>query len=264
LKFIWSLGFGVWCFASAQAFSHARIGDVITNVELATASGSKQPFLTNAAANVFLFFKPGQEHSRALKELATCQRELTGRSVYWVAIVSDRFRVAEAANDLKEAGLEIPLLIDVGDALYGRLGVSLTPVIGIADRSHRLVAYEPFTKVNYTNMLRARIRHLLKEISDEELDQVLHPSAPTDDTEGQVARRWLKLAERAFASTNYYKALENVRASLAHDTNLVPAYVLLGRILSVQGQPAEANKAFDQALRLEPTNAAAQAGKQAR
>jgi cytochrome c-type biogenesis protein CcmH/NrfG len=53
-----------------------------------------------------------------------------------------------------------------------------------------------------------------------------------------------------------------VRRSLAHSTNLVSAHVLLGSILSAQGNQAEALKAFDRALQLEPSNAAAREGKQ--
>jgi tetratricopeptide (TPR) repeat protein len=272
-------GFGVWSLIfktrlflllllstfAARAFSHAQIGDVLDDAEMPTLDGGTNRLLsTNAAVNVFIFFKPGQEYSRVtLKHLAACEQELAGKSVRWVAIVSDRFPAASAAADVKEAGLAMPVLIDKADALYGRLGVALTPVIGITGPDHRLLAYEPFAKVNYTNVLRARIRYLLKEISEQDLDRVLHPLELQDDTEAQAARRWLKLAERFFAATNYDKALENTRASLARDTNFVSAQVLLGRILAAQGKRDQALSAFDRALQLEPTNAAALSGRQA-
>ena len=42
----------------------------------------------------------------------------------------------------------MPVLIDQGDALYGRFGVILHPVVGITGPDRRLVA-SAFAKVNY-------------------------------------------------------------------------------------------------------------------
>jgi hypothetical protein len=50
---------------------------------------------------------------------------------------------------VKEAGLSMPILIDVGDVLYGKLGVAQVPVTLLCDQQHKLVAYQSFTKVNY-------------------------------------------------------------------------------------------------------------------
>ena len=143
-----------------------------------TLAGGTDHLLTDATVNVFIFFRPGQDYSRmALKELAGVEKELAGKPVRWVAVVSDRAAEADVRSDAKEAGLTMPILIDVGDVLYGKLGVSQLPVTGICDQQHRLVAYQPFMKVNYAAVVRARVRNLLKEISDEELAAVLNPPA---------------------------------------------------------------------------------------
>ena len=108
----------------------------------------------------------------------------------WVGVVSDREVKADVQADVKEAGLSIPILIDVGDVQYGRLGVSQVPVTGMCDQQHRLVAYQPFMKVNYAAVVRARVRNLLKEISDEELAAVLNPpAAHTDSGEAAALRQ---------------------------------------------------------------------------
>jgi len=175
----------------AWPFAHAQVGSVIENVELATVDGRKHALLSNATANVFLFFKPGQEHSRAvLQQVAVCARDLSTQSVHWVAVVSSRFSRTEIDAEVRETGIRMPVLIDDGDALYGRLGVALVPVTGITDRDHRLVAYQPFTKINYVEVVRARIRHLLKEISDAELAQVLNPPKATQGGDVEVALSW--------------------------------------------------------------------------
>jgi tetratricopeptide (TPR) repeat protein len=249
--------FFLWAFG-AQGFSHAQIGEPLPDAEMPALGGGKDHLFTNAAANVFFFFKPGQEHSQAtLKQIAQCAKDFAAKPVRWVGIISDRADTDRAIRDLKEADLGVPVLIDTNDVFYGQLGVALTPVIGIVGSDDRLAAYEPFTKVNYSNILRARIRFLLKEITAAELAEALRPGELKDDSETQVAHRWLRLAERAFAASNYDRALENVRTSFSHDTNLVPAHVLMGRALSAQGKKTEAAQCFEQALRLEPANSAA-------
>ena len=190
------------------AFAQVQIGGRIENVELTTLEGGKSLLLSNATANVFVFFKPGQEHSRTtMIHLALCEKEMAAKSVRWVAVVSDRSPKLEVETFVKETGIRMPVLIDAGDALYGKLGVALCPVLGITDQNHKLVAYEYFTKVNFVEVVQARIRHLLKEIDQRELDRVLNPPAAIPSADGDVAHRRFKLAEKLFQAKNYVKAL---------------------------------------------------------
>jgi tetratricopeptide (TPR) repeat protein len=257
------VGLVLWTCA-AEAFTHAQIGSVIPNPELPQAGGGKHYVLSNAVANVFIFFKPDQEHSRSvLRQLAILEREFATNSVSWALIASDRFSAANVSAEVRAAGLGMPALVDTGDAFYGQLGVVLSPAIGITDRDHKLIAYEPFAKVNYGAVVRARIAHLLNLIPDEELDRVLHPVEPVDDREAQAARRWLKLAERFLAATNYDLAADNARKSIALNTNSAAAHLLLGKILAAKGNSAGALGEVERALALEPTNTAALKEKEA-
>jgi tetratricopeptide (TPR) repeat protein len=253
----------LWSF-SASGFAHAQIGDEIDDIQLVSLSGGKVHLLGNATANVFIFFKPGQEHSNStLKQMALCEKEFAGKSVRWVAIVSDRFPQEAVESEIKETGITMPVLIDSGDVLYGKLGVSLTPVIGLADKDHKLVAYLPFAKVNYSEVIGARIRRLLGEINDQELEQVLKPPEMVQGSDPELARRRLKLAEKLFQGGNYDKALASVNRSIEKDSSSPTAHALLGQILAAQGNKAEALKAFNAALKLDPTNATALQGKKA-
>ncbi|HLP78017.1 MAG TPA: tetratricopeptide repeat protein, partial [Candidatus Paceibacterota bacterium] len=202
------------------------------------------------------------EHSRAvLKQITFCQKELSAKPVHWVAIMSDRDSKADAEADVRDSGLAMPVLIDVGDALYGRLGVALHPVVGIADKDHKLVAYQPFSKINYQEVIRARVRHLLGEISDQELEQALHPGSTTEDGDTKTAHACFKLAERQFQQGNYGKALENVKKSIEKNPGVAMVHGLHGRILAAQGNPTEALKAFEQALKLDPADTGALEGR---
>ena len=156
----------------------------------------------------------------------------------------------------------MPVLIDKGDALYGRLGVALHPVIGVTDKDHKLLAYQPFAKVNYGAVIRARILHALKHITDEQLEQVINPPEATSGGDVSLAHRYFKLAERQFHAANYDQALTNIMKSLEKNST-APAHSLHGRILSAQGNPARALAAFEAALKLDPKDPAALEGAKA-
>jgi tetratricopeptide (TPR) repeat protein len=249
---------------AAWGFAHAEIGSVIENAEMPVVGGGRHPLFTTAEANVFIFFKPGQEHSRAvMKQVARIEKEMAGKPVHWVGIVSDTTAEGDVVALVKETGIAMPILVDTGDALYGRLGVALQPVIGIADRSRTLVAYQPFAKIHYAEILRARIRHLLKEIDDAELARTLDPPAATRSDGSAAARRRLTLAEKLFSAKNYEKALENVNVGIENDPTLAAAHALQGDILAAKGNCPEAIRSYGRALGLDPSDARALAGNKA-
>lgn len=247
----------------AWAYTHAQLGTVVEDAEMPTLAGGTDHLLSNATVNVIIYFRPGQDFSRmTLKELGPIEKELAGKSVHWVGVVSDRADRADVQALVKETGLSMPVLIDAGDVLYGKLGVAQVPVTVMCDRQHRLVAYQSFTKVNYAAVVRARVRNLLKEISDDELAAVLNPPAALTDSDEAAANRRLKLADMLFKSKSYDKALANVDISIEENPSAA-AYALRGDILVAQGKCSEAVSAFDQALTLDPQNARALQGTKA-
>ena len=244
----------------ALGYTHAQLGTVVDDVEMPSLAGGTEHLFTNATANVCIFFRPGQEFSRlTLKELAAVEKELSGKSIHWVGIVSDSAARGDVQAMVKEAGISMPVLIDVGDVFYGKLGVSQVPVTVLFDQQHKLVAYQSFTKVNYAAVVTARVRYLLKEINDEELAAVLNPPAALTDSDEAAARRRLKLAAMLFQAKSYPKALENVDASIEENPSAT-AYALRGDILAAQGNCPEAASAYSQALKLDPQNACALQG----
>jgi hypothetical protein len=248
----------------ASAFANAKIGDRIENVEMPMIGRGKHHLLGDSNVNVFIFIKPGLEHSRtALLQIVRCEKEMAGKSVHWSAVVSDRIATAEVEREVKETGLAMPVLVDAGDALYAKLGVALHPVVGIADKDHKLVAYQPFSKVNYAEVIRARIRHALRELTEKELEHALNPPEATQGGDASVALRYFKLAEKQFQAGNHEKALENIKKSLDKNAGLADAHVLRGNILAAQGNSSEALKAYTQALALDPANTNALKGKSA-
>ncbi len=242
--------------------TRAAIGTPVSNAEMPTADGDKTQVLQPVEANVLVFFRPNQERSSgALKELAQCQKAFAAKSVRWAAVVSSSVPAETAAGMVRDAGFVAPVLMDTGDALYGSLGLALHPVVVIIDKENRLAAFEPFRSMNYCSVVSAHLRHVLREISDEELRQALDPPKAAEGGNGQVARRYRAFAEVLLKSGNLDKALENARKSVERDPALAAGHALIGEVLRAQGNCDDAIPAFDQALALDAGSASAREGR---
>ncbi|MBI5478922.1 MAG: redoxin domain-containing protein [Deltaproteobacteria bacterium] len=247
--------------ALPAAAAHAAVGTDIPQQQLPRLGGGTGKLLGDTAASVVLFFRPDHANSRAtLKDMAVCEKEFQGKPVHWVGVVSDKASKAATQQDVKEAGLRMPILVDKGDALYGTLGVALHPVVLVVDRKHKLAAFQTFSKLNFCAIVRAHVRHQLGEITKAELDAELNPAPASQRSDVALARRHLGLARNLFRIKKYDKALAEVKISIAKDATHAPAHTLLGQIHAAKGDCAAARPAFAQALKLDPKDAEAAAG----
>lgn len=246
----------------ATAFTNVEVGQRVDDAVMPSLAGGPGHVLGAARVNLFVFFRPGQEHSLdALRRIARLEREFEGRPVRWVAIVSDDHPVEEVQATVREAGIRMPVLLDQGDRYYGKLGVRLHPVVGLADRAHALLAYEHFRKINMEERLRARIRRGLGELSEGELEQALEPPRAEDGGDGLAARRQLNLARALVRVSSWEKALEAARRASDKDPGLAAAHAVAGQALAARGRCAEALVEFEAALRLDPAEPVALAGR---
>jgi tetratricopeptide (TPR) repeat protein len=259
----WALGFLVFAASwpiAGLAFANVEVGGVIENAELPTLDGGRHAFLSKRhPANVFVFFRPGQEHSlAALRAMAACEKEFASKPVHWVAVVSSSWNVDDVKAVVQEAGLQMPVLVDQDDALYGKIGVRLHPVVGVANDKLELVAYEPFHKINYCDRIRGKIRYALHEIDLAEMQRTEHPPKALfpNEIKGAVERRHVRMGENFLRTKQYEKALGQAQEVLRRNPGFAPAHTLLGDALAAQGNCAEAAKAWDQARALDPKAAA--------
>ena len=215
-----------------------------------------------ASANVVVFFRPGQERSlEALRELGRSQKDLAAKPVHFVAVASDSAAPGDVAAMLKQAGLSMPVVRDAGDALYGLLEIRLHPYVVILDGAGHVVARQPYLDIGFGDLVSARARWAMHEISDAELARAVDPPAAPTHTEAGVARRHVNFAKGLLRIGKPLDALAEVGKSLSLSPS-AEAYALKGQILAEDGRCATALAAFDAALALEPTHAAARDGKE--
>jgi tetratricopeptide (TPR) repeat protein len=152
------------------------------------------------------------------------------------------------------------VLVDEGDALYGRLGVRLHPIVAIVDARRPRAAGEPVRQNNKSERVKVRIRAALGEATEADVARVDEPERATTRTEEGVARRHLNFARMLQRVGQREKALDEVARSLAVQPG-ADAYALRGELLAGAGRCPEALRAFDAALALEPGHAAAREGR---
>jgi hypothetical protein len=251
--------------ALAARAEAVETGQVLEDQRLKQLDGTLAPLFDRAPVTVVLFFRTQHERSlEALKGIAVSQAQLAGKPVRWVGVVPGDTVLAEAKADVAASGAKLTVLVDEADALYSKLGIRMHPGIGIFDKGRKLVVYEPFHSVDYVVILTARIRRVLGEIGDAELAVAVAPpqsTMPGDDV-GGVAKRHVSFGRKLLAGKAYAAAHENARKAVAQSPSAA-AWTLEGDIFAAEGKLADAAKAYDAALALEPAFAAALAGKQA-
>jgi hypothetical protein len=248
--------------ANAEAF---ETGKPVPEVVLNEVGGGAAPVFDKAASvNALVFFRSPHERSHdTLKMLATCQPKLAGKSVRFVGLVP-----ADSAAAAKEAvaasGAKLKVLVDEGDAVYAALGVRLHPGIAIADKTRSVVAFEPYHNVDFCEIVEARIRRALGEISDADVAAVLEPKTSAlpghDATGGGVAHRDVVFGKKLLAAKSYAAAHDAVRKAIKV-TPSAEAWRVEGEIFAAEGKCPDAVKAFDSALALDPKDAGAAAGR---
>ncbi|HEX9398888.1 MAG TPA: hypothetical protein VF912_02165 [Anaeromyxobacter sp.] len=236
------------------AHARAEPGAVLQNVELRTLAGGKAPLLSaKAKANVFVFFRTGQDRSvDALKQMAVCEKELAGKAIYWAAVVSGSETAADVQALVQQTGIKMPVLIDEGDVLYDQLGIRLHPMVGIADGRFVLNAMEPYRQIEYCDVIKTRIKVLLGEATVAQLDKVINPDkSPLPGADPmRKAMRDVNMARRLYEIGQYNDAVKFASKAL-EVAPVAHAFTVMGLSYAKLGKCAEASKAFDEAGKLD-------------
>lgn len=241
----------------------AEAGLVLDEVKLKGLDGKPAPLLGDGGATVVVFFRAAQERSvETLEMVKGAQEVLKGKRVRWVGLVPGDSAPAEIRSAVAAGGAELPVLVDAGDALYAKLQIRMHPAIAIVDGARRLTALEPFHPIGYSDVVCARVRRALGEISDADVEKALAPPAsqlPGDDVVG-VARRHVSLGRKLLLAKSFGAAHENARKSL-EIAPTAAGWRLEGDIFVAEGKCGEAVKSFDAALALDPNDGVARSGR---
>jgi tetratricopeptide (TPR) repeat protein len=247
------------------AHAHAEVGTQVNQAELKAASGERVKIIdARAKVTVLVFVRTGQDRSvDALKAMARCEKDLAGKPVRFVGVVPPDTTSEEAKALAIATGVKMPLVFDAGDALYNHLAVRLHPVIFLLDAKAKVADFEQYRQIDYCEVVTAHIRFLLGDLDQAALDLIEAPpkgSMPGADPK-DVSNRDVNLGRRQLQIKQFDKATASANKALAMAPN-AGAFALLGEIAAAKGDCAAALRHFDQALKLDPAEKYALAGKQ--
>ena len=258
------LGVAAWLTPATAARSALGATMRARSLKLADAKGTAALFAGDAVSAVLLFTPDHVPSNEALDAAERCRTALGEAPVRWLALVSDRYTRADLQQTLARPGRMLNVAFDGGDEVYAELKVAVRPTAAVIDRSGRLVDWQPYTTVGFGDKLCARVRHAAGLLDDAGLDAVLNPRrADRPDPDMARAQRYLKLAERLFATGKLDLSEDAVRKALAAHEPVAAAHTLLGTILKARGDCPAALVAFERALALAPNEPAAIAGRAA-
>lgn len=182
--------------AAPAAGARVAAGETLEGRDLPTLAGGREPLTSRTAVNVILFWRPGQEHSLdTLKQMAQCEKEFAGKPIHVVAVVSGGYPREEVKAAVEAAALRVPVLIDLGDDLYGKLEVRQHPLVIVADAQGKIALVQAYVRLRYCEIVNAHVRFLLKEIDAAQLAAALNPQRASfpDDNKNSIARRYVNM-----------------------------------------------------------------------
>lgn len=241
--------------AADDAFTYIDEGDVLPRMKLSRHPAGSDDYLgDDGVISFFAFVKPDHDRSRELfGRIRELTAEFEGRPVRWSFIVSDRSD-ADSLAAIAAACPSVSVLVDMGDRLYGTIGVSLIPVVGIASASGHLLTYLPYLKIDYTRRIRAHLLLALGDIDADGFTAMTTSSGGIRDTDRAKASRHLKFADMLLKGGKADKARLQVEDALALAPDSPEAYRKLADVLDALAEPAAAAAARSRADSLETGN----------
>jgi hypothetical protein len=206
--------------APATASGHVEAGTLVESADLEALAGGRQALLGKGQVSVVVFFRPGQDRSGdTLRRLAGCESSFASKPVHVVGVVSAGAPREEVRVVVAASGVKSPVLLDEGDRVYGRLELRQHPVIVVVDASGRVHAVEPYQRLRYCEIIRARVGFLLGELDQAAVDRVLKPerAAFPGEVGGASAARYVNLGDRERAKGNCAPAIQAYDEALRRD-----------------------------------------------
>jgi len=212
---------------------------------------------------IISFFTLNQMNSqKVLIDLQDIYNEYREKNVSIVGILSGEADLQALDEFLKTNKLNVPILLDPDRQIYGDFGVFLYPATGIFARDKTLKYYLPARRINFKKHVDGYIRFLLEEISESDLEKIIHPSVDKTDPNYKKAENYYNFARIYFDKGKFEKAKELLESSIKTHDKYALAYSLYGYIYIQEKEYQLGLEQFELALTIDPDLKEAKTGKQ--
>ncbi|MCP3905078.1 MAG: tetratricopeptide repeat protein [Planctomycetes bacterium] len=178
--------------AMGDKLRNVKIGEEIPPFTVTTVNGKEVSSADLRGKVVVLVFVAAEQRSseRASKVASTLVRELRKPDVVVLFMTADVTRLEFFRQQRLRLGIQEPLGLDVARKVYGGLGLLVLPTTIIIDREGRLAHVISSVKADHAHVLRARVRHTLGALDDEQLaEELTSKGFKRDRPEDRIARR---------------------------------------------------------------------------
>ncbi len=217
--------------AAAEGLMVLRPGDPAPPFSLATLDGGQVSEATlRGRIALICFWQPGQAYSqRALADLERLYTQYGPRGLLVLAINAGRNAAPEIGSAGSPGQFGFPQALDPGLKAYESFGVIVLPTTVLLDPAGRIVHFWPIHHRAFYGQMTAYVRHLMGEISQEELEAALDPPAlPVVPAARKKASRYLNLGRMLMDMGMKDKARQALSQAARADPTFKPPHALLG------------------------------------
>ncbi|MHC4767020.1 MAG: multiheme c-type cytochrome [Planctomycetota bacterium] len=213
---------------------------------------------------VLVFWRPRQDLSlEALRDLEALRGEIGAERLAVLAVDSARSSAQEIQAALAGENLSYPVALDPQRALYGQAGVIVSPTTFLLDGDGVLrfrVASHPH---QYRQVVNARVRFLLGDIDEAQMEREIEPTVLKIDHELAAAWRMYNLGRRLQSEGKADEAVAMFEKAVSEYPALAEARCALGFTRLASGDLDAAGQHFQTALTYQPDAALARLGQAA-
>ncbi len=261
------LAIAIFASPLAVANDKLQVGERLPEFSLPRADSpgklfTSQQLLGKPAA--LIFWRPNQELSAAaLTDLQKIVRDVGAGRLHVAAVDTALTPARDVIAFMDEMELTFPVLLDPDRDLYGKVGIIVSPTTMLFDADGVLRFSIPTRPPQYAQVIGARLRYLVGDIDEEQMDTEVDPTVLTIEHDRAAAWRMYNLGKKAQDGGDTRKAWELFERSLVQYPALVESRCALGFLELAAGEWEAAGNDFEFALAQQPSLARALLGRAA-
>lgn len=259
---ICSLLFAVLSFFNIADAVTVSTGEQAPDFTLPSIDGSTVS-LTNFKGSVvvFIYFRLEQTQSfMALEEINHIRTNYGEKEVQFIGISAEKEKKGELLNKMDELNIDFPVLLDLERDVYGSYGIRVYPTTLIIDREGKFIYGLPGHALTYKNALEGHLQFILGEITEKEMEEIVHPHQKHIDEAILMAHRKYNLALKFTEARLFDQAIGFVKQSIAAGPDMVISHILLGYLYLDAKETDNAIEQFNTALHIDPSSKEAGTG----
>lgn len=235
---------------------NARPGDPVPQISLTDLDGKVAKTAEwRGRPGVLIFVAAGQSSSeRALRALQAARDTIAADNIGMLALTADAVQVPYFRELGHRAGLRIPVALDPGRDVYGRIGVIVLPTTLFYDKSGKLAFVISGYDLSYQNTAEAHLKLLAGRISADEHAQRLVTTRPGRDDQHDRADRLCRSAEFMRRRGLTTQAAAELEKAIEADPSYAPARLQLADLRALTGDLAGAEALVADVRKSDPRN----------